>query len=82
MTQRLLEKQLAGEALADLTWAVLYGKIRDNLKEFTPVFTKTRMRVELKEDLALLPLQLEGASRTSAKLRKIGGLGPRRSSRS
>ena len=71
-------KQLAGLALADLTWAVLYaGKIRENLKGLAPIFRKTQMSVELTEDAALLRQQLEGASRTSARLRKMSGLDPR-----
>jgi hypothetical protein len=71
-------KQLAGLALADLTWAVLYaGKIRENLKGLAPIFRKTQMNVELTEDAALLRQQLEGASRTSARLRKMSGLEPR-----
>ena len=83
MAPRLPEKQLAGDALADLTWAVLYaGQIRDNLVGLTPALRKTRTSAALTENAALLRLQLEGASRTSAKLRKISGLGPRRSNRS
>jgi hypothetical protein len=72
------EKQLARDALADLTWAVLYaGKIRENLKGLAPIFRKTQINVELTEDAALLRQQLEGASRTTAKLRKMIGLEPR-----
>ena len=82
MRQRLPEKPLAGDALADLTWAALYaGKIRDNLKGLTPVFRKTRTRTELTENAALLRLQLQGANRTSAMLRIMSGLEPRPSSR-
>jgi hypothetical protein len=80
---RLPENQLTGDALADLTWAVLYaGRVRDNLVGLTPALRKARMRAELTENAALLRLQLEGASRTSAKLRKMSGLGPRRPNRS
>jgi len=82
MRQRLPEKPLAGDALADLTWAALYaGKIRDNLKGLTPVFRKNRMRTELTENAALLRLQLQGANRTSAMLRIMSGLEPHPSSR-
>jgi hypothetical protein len=82
VTRRLPEKPLARDALADLTWAVLYAaKIRDSLKGLTPAFRKTRMITELTENAALLRLQLEGANRTSAKLRIMSGLEPRPSSR-
>jgi hypothetical protein len=77
------EKQVAGDALADLTWAVLYaGRIRDNMIGLTPALRKTQTSAALTENAALLRLQLEGANRTSAKLREMSGLGPRRPNRS
>lgn len=83
MPPRLPENQRDRDALADLTWAVLYAaKIRDNLKGLPTVFRKSRTGPALTERAALLRQQLHSASDTVDALRKMSGLGPPRPNRS
>lgn len=79
----MAKKRINSDVVADLTWAELYtAKIRKTLKILTPAVKNVETRAELMENAALLRQQLESANRTTAELRKMLSLEPRRTNRS